>query len=81
MATATIQYDLSNPDDTMDFKRACKANDMSCVLFQLIHNAKKEIEYKMEGKNMDQYETLDFVFDEITEIINEHNIDIDDIIS
>jgi hypothetical protein len=81
MAKANINYDLDNPDDLMEFKKACKSNDMACALFQIIYNTKKGIEYEIEGKEMDKYEVLDLVFDKIEKIMSDNNINIDEIIN
>ena len=81
MAKAIIKYNLSDPDDLMDFKRACKANHMSFALFELLYNTKKGIGYEMEGKEMDKYDALELVFERIHEIMREHNIKIDEIVN
>jgi len=45
----------------------------------LCHNTKKGLGHSMEDKEMDQYETLEFVFERIHEIINDRNINLDEI--
>lgn len=80
MATATLEFNLSDPDDRMEYTRCNKSLDMALALWELSHNTKKGLGYSMEGKEMDQYETLTFVFDKIYEIINDHNINLEELI-
>jgi hypothetical protein len=80
MAKATLKFDLNDPDDRMEYMRCNKSLDMTLALWELSHNTKKGLGYSMEGKEMDQYETLEFVFDRIHEIINDRNINFDELI-
>jgi hypothetical protein len=79
MAKAILKFDLNDPDDRIEYMRCNKSLDMALALWELCHNTKKGLGYSMEGKEMDQYETLTFVFDKIYEIIDEHNINFDEI--
>ena len=81
MAKAIIEYNLNDPDDVMAHKRAIKSDDMAFALWEIIHNTKKGLEWSMENKEIDKYDALELVFDKIHEIISEHNIDLDDLIS
>ncbi len=80
MAKATLTFDLNDPDDRMVYMRCNKSLDMALALWELSHNTKKGLGYSMEGKDMDQYETLEFVFERIHEIINDRNINLDELI-
>jgi hypothetical protein len=80
MAKATLTFDLNDPDDRMEYMRCNKSLDMALALWELSHNTKKGLGYSMEGKEMDQYETLEFVFERIHEIINDRNINLDELI-
>ncbi len=80
MAKAILKFDLSDPVDRMEYTRCNKSLDMALALWELCLNTKKGLGYSMEGKNMDQYETLEFVFDRIHEIITDRNIILDDLI-
>lgn len=79
MAKAILKFDLNDPDDVIDYKRCNKSLDMSLALWEIVHNTKKGLLFSMEGKEMNQYETLNFVFDKIYEIVNEHNINLDEL--
>jgi hypothetical protein len=81
MPKANIKFDLNDPDDVMAHMRAVKSTDMALALWDITHNTKKGLEWSMEGKEMDKYEALEMVFDKIYEILEEHNIKMDDLIN
>jgi len=54
---------------------------MAMALWDITHNTKKGLEWGMEGKEMDKYEALEMVFDKIYEILEEHNIKMDDLVN
>ena len=81
MAKAKLIYDLNEPDDIMAHKRAVKSFDMALAIWNITHNTKKSLEYSMDGKEIDKYEALDLVYEKIYEILDEHNIKIDELIN
>lgn len=80
MAKAKLEYDLNEPDDIMAHKRAVKSLDLALALWTITHNTKKSLEWSMEGKEMDKYDTLELVYEKIHEIISEYHINLDDLI-
>jgi hypothetical protein len=80
MAEAILKYDLNDTDDAMAHMRAIKSLDMALALWDITHNTKKSIEWSLEGKEIDKYEVLDIVYEKIYEILEEHNIKMDDLI-
>jgi hypothetical protein len=54
---------------------------MASFIFQLISNERKSLMYKIEDKNMKDWETVNLVFDRIHELLEEHGINIDELIS
>ena len=80
MAKAILKYDLNDTDDAMAHMRAVKSLDMALALWDITHNTKKRIEWSLEGKEIDKYEVLDIVYEKIYEILEEHNIKMDDLI-
>ena len=80
MAEAILKYDLNDSDDAMAHMRAVKSLDMALALWDITHNTKKGIEWSLEGKEIDKYEVLDIVYEKIYEILEEHNIKMDDLI-
>ena len=81
MAKAKLKYDLDDFDDRMAHLRAVKSLDMAMALWDITHNTKKGLEWSMEGKEIDKYEALEMVFDKIYEILEEHNIKMNDLIN
>ncbi len=81
MAKGILEFDLNEPDDIMAHKRAAKALDLALALWEITHNTKKGLEWTMEGKDIDKYEALDMVYEKIYEILEEHNIKLDDLIN
>jgi hypothetical protein len=80
MAKATLEYNLSDPEDSMAHLRAVKSLDMAMALWDIVHNTKKGLEWSMEGKEIDKYDALELVFEKIHEILNDHNIRTDELI-
>ena len=80
MAEAILKYDLNDTDDAMAHMRAVKSLDMALALWDITHNTKKSIEWSLESKELNKYEVLDLVYERIYEILDEHNIKLDDLI-
>ena len=80
MAEAILKYDLNDSDDSMAHMRAVKSLDMALALWDITHNTKKRIEWSLESKELNKYEVLDLVYERIYEILDEHNIKLDDLI-
>lgn len=79
---AIIEFNLDDPDDRQSYEIANKSKDMAFVLWHLVTNKKKELEYKLElYKTFGKYETLDLIFQEIAMMLQEENIDVDKLIS
>lgn len=76
---AKLKFDFDNLEDRDNFKRIMKADDMASMLFELLRNSKKQLEWSLEGKEFDKYDTLEHVFEHIWKLVEEHNIDIDEI--
>jgi hypothetical protein len=81
MSKEKLIYDLHEPDDIMAHKRDVKSFDMALAIWNITHNTKKSLEWSMEGKEMDKYDALELVYEKIYEILEEHNIKMDDLIN
>lgn len=80
MAEAILKYDLNDTDDAMAHMRAIKSLDMALALWELLNNSKRTLERAMHEREMDKYEALDMVYERIYELMDEHNIKLDDLI-
>lgn len=81
MAKAKLEFDLNESDDVMAHKRAVKSLDMALALWDITHNTKKGLEWSFENKEIDKYDALELVFDKIHEILDAHNIRLDELIN
>ena len=83
MAIAIIKYDLADTDDRMEYDRANKSLDMANMLWEILHNSKKEFYRNIENDNNStdrEFELVDKIFARIWEIAEENNINIDTLI-
>jgi len=81
MATATLNFDLNDPDDNMAFMRAAKSTDMALALWEFANNTKKSLQRELKEDDDKSYELLDKVYERFWEILNDRGIKIDDLIN
>jgi hypothetical protein len=77
---ATIKFKL--PEDNMEFAIHNMAQDMAGLLWELTHNVRKKCEWDLDrdhanGEVLDAHDGVYLVFDKITELLNDYNIDPD----
>jgi hypothetical protein len=79
---ATLEFDLDELDDRMAHLRCVKSTDMAIVLFEIMSNLRKRVEYELESleADSDQFDGAYVVFRRIGELLDEHGIDIDELI-
>lgn len=79
---AKLIFDLSDHDQKMEHLRCVKSLDMALALWQISVNAKKQCYRIAEGKEMkgESVDYIDLVFEKIYEIMEEHSIDVDDLV-
>lgn len=82
MAKAIIEFDLNDPEDAMAFKRYHKAEDMASVLFQILSNLEKKVQYEVQSfeADSDVSDGVYAAFRNIHELCNARGIDIDELI-
>lgn len=81
MAKGILEFDLNDFDDKMAHLRAVKSLDMSLFIFQLIYNTKKSIMYELENKELKDWEVVNLVFERIHELLDEHGINMDELVN
>jgi hypothetical protein len=83
MATATLTYNLEDPDDRMAHLRAIKSTDMAIALFEITSNLKKKCRSiaEDEKQKLNAYSAMNEVFKGISEILEEQGIKIDELIN
>jgi len=80
MAKAILEFDLSNPDDTTDYKRVNKALDMAIALWDIDQYLRAETKYN-EELTQDAYDALATAREKFYQILNERGINIDEILN
>jgi hypothetical protein len=88
MAKAILEFDLNDPDDRREFELVNKSKDIALALWEIVHNTKKSVEWKIEtamnkpdaGDRIDAYDGIEGVYEAIYEILNDRGIKIDDYI-
>ena len=76
---AILEFNL--PDDQMEFNRASQSLDMACALFDILQLRKKMFrKYESYIDTPEWPSVVDFMGDEISDILEEHNINIDKLI-
>ena len=78
---AIIEYNLDDPDDRHSYEIHNRSKDLAFLIWQLMTNKKKEIQYKLEGyTTYNRYDALDLVFEEIWTMLEEEGINIDKLV-
>jgi hypothetical protein len=84
MATATLTFNLTDPDDREDHARCVKSLEMAKVIYNFMYNTKKGVKYSIEAEqqkdpSFDCYDAVDMVFSKFYEMLQDESISIDDI--
>ena len=74
---ATLNFNLDDPDDRISHLRCVKALDLGLVLWKIVHKVLKEAGHKEDGGDSPD---RDWYSREIWDIINDHGIDLDELI-
>lgn len=83
MAKAILEFDLTDPDDNIEFQRATKALDMSLSIWEFAHNTKKKLLWEVESKEGStdaEYAAIERVYEKFWEILEEHSISPDKLV-
>ena len=74
---AILEFDLNDPDDKMAHLRCIKSTDMAIVIWEFISNSRK----KLENMEVTAESTIDIVYTEFTQLMEEQNILINELIN
>lgn len=83
---AILEFNLDNKDEVMAHLRAVKSLDTACVLFELTHNLKDKLENhidnieEIQDKQLSSMEILDMIFEEINQLMQIHNVNLNELI-
>jgi hypothetical protein len=80
MSTATLTFDLTDFDDRFEFNRMTKAHDMAMMLWELEMNGYRKFTKYNERQESAYQEGIEEVFKYIRELLDEHQINVEDLI-
>jgi len=80
MSTATLTFDLTDGDDRYEFNRITKARDMALMLWELEMNGYRKFTKYNERQEAAYQQGIEEVFKYIRELLDEHQINVEDLI-
>lgn len=72
MAQAVITYNLNDPDQRQEFRRVVASLDMACFIFEVLRNGRR---------NFKDHKHVDEIWEWLHQTADDHNINIDNLIS
>lgn len=79
MSKATLEYNLSDLDDLASYTRAVNADKMASALFEIQYNMLKKVRHIVESRDVDAYDSLDLIAEELTSILNDCYLNVEEI--
>jgi hypothetical protein len=77
---AILKFNLDDPDDNQTHLRCIKSKEMALVIWEFLYNARKRIKEKLDmDTDPDCNDTLDYVFQEFGNLLEEKGIFIDEL--
>ncbi len=73
---AILEFNL--PEDNTEYLATVKAMDMTNFIFELVYNTKKGLINQSDSEN--GIDVIEIVFEKIYELLEHHNISIDELI-
>lgn len=83
MAKAILKYDISDPDENVDFKRAVKSFDMAMALWDIVQ-LRNKIENRFEAQdntNNGVFDGIDAMAEGIGDILDRYHIVVDELLT
>ncbi len=79
---AIIEFDLNDDDDRRAHERCVCSLDMALALWEIRNNLRKRSERAAESlkEDADVFDGVDLVLDQLSELLEEHNINVDRLI-
>jgi len=77
---AILEFNL--PEDNTEYLATVKAMDMANFIFELVYNTRKGLINQLNDSITSQFQQdgIEIVFDKICELLDHHNISIDELI-
>jgi hypothetical protein len=80
MSKANLTFDLDDSDDRMEFERMMKAKDMAMALWELDMNGYRKFTKYNERQEGAYQEGIEEVFEYIRTLLQQHQINVEDLI-
>lgn len=80
MAKAKLEFDLTDPDDKVEYDRANKALDLCLALWDVEQYLRSKTKYAPDDMPDEVYDALSKARDEFYNILNERNISLDNLL-
>jgi hypothetical protein len=80
MSKANLTFDLDDSDDRMEFERMIKAKDMAMMLWELDMNGYRKFTKYNERQEEAYQEGIEEVFEYIRDLLQQHQINVEDLI-
>jgi len=77
---AILEFDLNETNDISAHKRAVKALDMAIALWDIEQYLRSQTKYAPDSMPQEAYDALEKAREKFYEILNDHNIGIDEIL-
>ena len=76
---AILEFNL--PEDNQEYLTAVKSVDMANFIFELVYNTRKGLLYSLNDSITSEYkyQGIEIVFEKIHELLEHHNIPIDEL--
>lgn len=79
MSKAILEYNLSDLDDLAAYTRVVNADKMASALFEIQYNMLKKVRHIIEYKEIDSHDAIDLVAEELSNILNECYLNVEEI--
>ena len=80
MSKANLTFDLDDRDDRIEFERMMKARDMAMALWELDMNGYRKFTKYNERQEAAYQEGIEEVFEYIRDLLQQHQINVEDLI-
>jgi len=77
---AILEFDLNETNDISAHKRAVKALDMAIALWDIEQYLRSQTKYAPDSMPQEAYDALEKAREKFYEILNDHNIGMDEIL-
>jgi hypothetical protein len=82
---AILEFNLDDLDDQYAHRRCVASLDMALFIWELVYNTRKDLSRKIEhaleeDKNITAHDSLELLYDELRDLLAEHNVNINTLV-